>query len=291
MSASATMTGLDSTGISTSVPAWLRTRALKARYAASKVWKLCLNGVEGDDFIKGKISQMGDRVTFQIFPTLNVTDISTTDGSYTAQEITPTAVSIIVNKWKSVAADIVDIVAAQSAIQFDGEFADAMGKAISQQQDDDVLALVASLSTNTIDDANPFSDAKILSAQTKLDNLEVPKDERQWVIAPVAHADILATPKFTEANVTGFSRGVQVDQGRIVGLYGTPVNVTTRVTTTSGKRDNVLFHKEAFGIVMQRDFKMEKFARVQFATPYAGSALYGVATTRDNHACLVRSGA
>lgn len=284
-------TGVDSTGVSTSVPKWLRTRALQARYAASKVWKLCLNGVEGDDLVRGQITKAGDTVTFQIFPSMNVTDISTTDGSYTNQEVTPSAVSITINKWKSAAAFLVDIVDYQSVIQWETQFADGFGKAISQKQDDDVLALVASLTTNIVGATDPFSDGKVLEAQRKLDDLEVPKDDRNWVISPVAHTDILVTPRFTEAAATGFSKGVQVGDGRIVGLYGTPVTVTTRITTTAGARDNVLFHREAFGIVMQRDFKMEKFARTQFATPYAGSALYGVATLRDNHAVWVKSAA
>lgn len=291
MSASATTTGLDSTGISGSVPAWLRTKALKARYAASKVWVKCLNGVEGDPLVQGQIKKAGDRVTFQIFPTLTTNDISTTDGSYTATEISPTQATITINKWKSVAADIVDIVDAQSVLEWETEFAEAFGKAIGQKQDDDVLALVASLTTNQDLDGGAFSDAKVLLGQRKLDDLEVPKEDRTWVVAPVAHADLLIDPRFTEANATGFSKGVQVGDGRIVGLYGTPVVVTTRVTTANNKRDNVLFHKEAFGVVMQRDFKMEKFMRQQFSTPYAGSALYGVGILRDNHAHWAQSAA
>jgi len=76
-----------------------------------------------------------------------------------------------------------------------------------------------------------------------------------------------------------------------VGLYGTPVEVSTQVTTTAVKRDNVLFYREAFGVVMQKDFKLEKFSRVRYSTPYAGSALYGVATLRDNHAVWVKTAA
>lgn len=285
-------TGLDSTGISTSVPAWLRTRALQARYAASKVWKLCLNGIEGDDLVQGQIKKAGDRVTFQIFPALNVTNISTTDGSYTNQEISPTPVTITIDKWKSAAANLVDIVDFQSVIQWEMQFADGFGKAISQQQDDDVLALVQTLTTNVTGTNDPMTDGKVLAAQRKLDDLEVPKDDRHWILKPVSHSDLLTDPRFSEANVTGFSKGVQVGDGRIVGLYGTPVVVTTRVTTSvAGQADNVLFHREAFGVVMQREFKMEKFARTQFATPYAGSALYGVAVLRDNHAVWVKSAA
>lgn len=284
-------TGLNATGVSTSVPAWLRTKALQARYAASKVWKHCLNGVEGDPFIKGKISQAGDRVVFQIFPKLATTDISTTDGSFTNTQIVVTPVTITINKWKNVSADLVDIVEAQSVVQWETQFADGFGNAISEKQDDDVLALVASLTTNTVGDAGPFSDAKVLLAQRTLDDLEVPHDNRTWVLSPVAHADLLIVPKFTEAANTGFSKGVAVDDGRVASLYGTPVEVSSRVTTTGGLRDNVLFHEEAFGVVMQKDFKMEKFARIRYSTNYAGSALYGVGILRDNHAVRVQSAA
>lgn len=282
-------TGLDSTGISTSVPAWLRAKALRARYAAQQVWGRCLNAMEGDSTVQGTIKRAGDRVTFQIFPSLSATDISTTDGSFTNTEITPTAVSVIINKWKNVSADLVDIVDEQSVIQWESEFAEAFGKAIGQQQDDDILALVNDLTTNVDSSGGAMADGKVLSAQRQLDDAEVPKEDRTWVIAPIAHSELLALDKFTLANTTGFTRGVQVDNGRVSGLYGTPVVVSSRVTTTSSLRDNVLFHKEAFGVIMQKNFKMEKFARTKYSTNYAGSALYGVATLRDNHAVWVTS--
>lgn len=291
MSASSTATGLDSTGISTSVMKLLRVKALKARYAASQVWKNVLNGVEGDSFVKGNISKFGDTVTFQVFPTLTVQDISTTDGSITAQEVSPTAVSITINKWKGIEIDVVDIVEAQSVIDWESEFSEAVGKAISEQQDIDVLTLVASLTTNLQGDNTSFSDAKVLLAQRTLDDAKIPKEDRYWVIAPVAQADLLNLDKFTLANATGFGKGVQVDSGRVSALYGTPVTTTPLVTTTTDRRNNVLFHKEAFGVVMQRDFKIEKFSRVQFSTPYAASALYGVAILRDSHAVKVQSAA
>ena len=284
-------TGLDSTGISTAVPAWLRIKALKARYAAQKIWGRCLNAMEGDANVQGQIKRAGDRVTLQIFPSLSATDISTTDGSFTNTEISPTAVSVIINKWKNVSADLVDIVDAQAVLDWEAEFSEAFGKAIGQKQDDDILSLVASLTTNVDETGGAFVDGKILSATRQLDDLEIPRDDRTWGICPGAHVDILGTDKFTLANTTGFTKGVQVDQGRVVGLYGTPVVVTTRITTTSSLRDNVLFHKEAFGVVMQKDFKMEKFARTKYSTNYAGSALYGVATLRDNHAVRVTTAA
>ena len=286
-------TGLDSTGVSTSLPAWLRTKALKARYGASKIWKHAYNAVEGDPLVLGNIKRAGNTVTLQIFPSLTPSAISTTDGSMTDTEVSPTAKSVTIDKWYNVSMNLVDIVDFQSILQWETEFSEGAGKAMSQQMDDSVLALVQTLTTNTVGDGvGGMTDPLILAAQTKLDNLEVPKDERFWGISPRAHSDLLGTDKFTLANVTGFTKGVQVEGGRVVGLYGTPVEVTSRITTsTAGIADNVLAHREAFGVVMQRDFKLEKFARTQYATKYGGSCLYGVVVIRDNHAVWVKSAA
>lgn len=282
-------TGLDSTGISTAVPAWLRTLALEARYASQKIWGHCLNAMEGDELVTGQIKKAGDRVTLQVFPKLTASDISTTDGSCTDTEVSPTAVSVVINKWKNISVNLVDIVDYQAILNWEREFARSFGSGIGEKQDDDVLALVASLTTNVDSSGGAFLDPKVRAAQLMLDDLEVPREERFWGICPQAHADLLGQDKFTLANTTGFDRGVQVDKGRVVGLYGTPVEVTTRITTTSSKRDNVLAHKQAFGIVMQKDFEMGKFAKIQYATKYHGSALYGTATLRDNHAVWVTS--
>lgn len=284
-------TGLDSSGVSTSLPTWLRTKALKARYAASKVWKHAYNAVEGDPLVIGNIKRSGNVVSLQIFPVLTPSAISTTDGSMTDTEVLVTNKTVTIDKWYNVSMNLVDIVDFQSILQWETEFSEGAGKSMSQQMDDDVLGLVQALTTNVVGGSTAgLSDALILQAQTKLDDLEVPKDDRCWAIGTKAHADILGTDKFTLANVTGFTKGVQVGDGRVVGLYGTPVEVTSRITkSTAGQLDNTLFHREAFGVVMQRDFKLEKFARTQYATKYAGSALYGVATIRETHAVWVKS--
>jgi hypothetical protein len=283
-------TGLSN--VAGSVPKLWRVKALKARYAESKAWKLFINGVEGDPNVKGAITKMGDTVHFQIFPVLTVRDISTTDGTFPNDQVLPTDTTIVINKWKAVPADLVDIAGIQSVLDWEAEFADAFGKAISQQQDIDLLNLVQSATwVTTVGGSVAFSDPLILQSQRVLDDTKIPKEDRHWVIAPSAESDILALDKFTNANTTGFSKGLQVEGGRITGLYGTDVTVTPLVNNTANVRYNILAHKEALGTVMQKNFTMEKFARVRFSQPYAGSALYGVAQLRSDHAVVVQTSA
>jgi len=177
-------------------------------------------------------------------------------------------------------------------LDWEAEFADAFGKAISQQQDTDLLNLMQSATwTYTLGGANPFGDGLILQAQRILDDTKIPKEDRHWVISPVAESDILSVDKFVLANTTGFTKGLQVEGGRITGLYGTDVTVTPLVNNTAGLRYNVLAHKEAAGVVMQKNFSMEKLARTKMSQPYIGSALYGVAQLRADHVVIVKSNA
>lgn len=277
-----------STAASGSYPKLLRAEALKARYAKGKVWKRCLNGVEGDALVKGSINKFGDTVTFQVFPSMATGDINTDTGALANTTATLTNVSITINKWKGIKVDLVDIADFQSVLNWESEFAKGFGDSISEQQDTDVVALVNGLTSNTaIGGLQPLTDGLILQAQRTLDDAKIPMDDRTWLLAPSAETDILALDKFTYANATGLDKGLQVEGGRLTGLYGTQVVVTPLVTTTSGQRENCLFHKEAFGVVMQRDFKIEKFSRTQFSQPYGASALYGVAELRDSHGIRV----
>lgn len=279
-------TGL--TAATNSVPKLLRAEALKARYGASKVWKRATNGIEGDAFVRGAITKFGDTVTFQIFPTVTVGDINTDSGTLANQTITPTAKSITINKWKGVKVYLVDIADIQSVLNWESEFAKGFGEAVSEQQDTDVLSLVNGLTSNTaIGGVQPMTDGLVLQAQRTLDDAKIPREDRTWVLAPSAETDLLIVDKFSLANSTGFEKGLQVEGGRIMGLYGTAVVVTPLVTTVAGTRENCLFHKEAFGVVMQREFKIEKFSRTEFATGYGASALYGVAELRDEHGIRV----
>lgn len=279
-----------STAASGSYPKLLRTTALEARYAKGKVWPRVLNAVEGDAFVSGNIKKWGDTVTFQVFPVLTVGDINTDSGALANQTVTPTQASITINKWKGITASLVDIADIQSILNWESEFSKNFGAAISEQQDNDILSLVASLTSNTaLGGASPMTDPIVLQAQRTLDDAKIPQEDRTWVFAPSAETDLLALDKFVLAQNTGYDKGLQVENGHLQALYGTKVVVTPLVATSAGVRQNALFHKQTWGVVMQREFKIEKFARSQFTTPYGASALYGVAELRDNHGIMVQS--
>jgi len=153
-----------------------------------------------------------------------------------------------------------------------------------------VVALVQKI----ISTSDPTDHADALEKLFRLDKAKVPKTDRMWFICPDAEQDLLAQARFTEAQNTGFARGLQVEKGRISSLYGDPVYVTNQIASVAGSvagtvRKNMLVHKQALGIATQRNFKIVPLAKVQLSEAITGHILYGVKVVRSNHGVVVNS--
>lgn len=271
--------------LASSIPDVVQQTALKARYAASKIFKQVLNADKD-------VQRFGDRVSLNIMPTVSVNDVGT-GGSVTNQQLSLTGVEITVNKWKETTVDIDDQAIAQSAVALLKEFTAAFGQAIGKQQDVDVASLHSSITTNTLGDTSnpgPLDDSLVRQARLKLDKLDVPEDQRMWIISPDAHADLLGAARFTDAQNTGFSRGVQVDgTGKVSMLYGDPVVVSNNIRSSGSACKNLYIQKECLGVATQKNLKVETLARTKLSTPTCGHVLYGVGAVREGHGVVVNT--
>lgn len=271
--------------LTATVPDIVRETALKARYAAAKVAKRVLT-VDAD------VAKKGDRVSLPLMPSLSVNDVGS-GGSVTRQQLSITAPEVVVDKHKECTVDVEDIATRQSAISILKEFSSAMGAALAAQQDSDLGALYSTLTGQTAvgsaTSPEPMDDDMLRLALQQLDNDDIPREDRVWVLSPSAHNDLLALARFTEAQNTGFARGVQVADGRVSKLYGADVLVTTKVATTSQARANLLIHKEALGMATQKNFTITHLAKVQLSEAVTGSVLYGVKVVRSDHGVVIYS--
>ena len=261
-----------------------RLTALKALFEKMVVRNRVLSVTED-------ISAMGDILHLKINPTPTVGDITAATGAYTAEAVTITNVDLTVNKWKYVAHDVVDIAEIQSDLDLVNNFAEAFVPALGNQIEQDLLALYSSATTNPVigDVAagDAFGDGTILDATLALDNLKIDNENRSFILPPASIMQMRKDPKFTNANILGIPKAVQTT-GFQTDLYGTPVYKTTNVATVSGSgasavRAGLLLHRDGLMVGIQKNIKMEKFARTQFSTPFASSVLYGVAIARNNH--------
>lgn len=256
-----------------------RTVALKALFAKVVARNRVLN-------VSGDVQEMGDILHVKINPKPTVGDISTSTGGFTAEAVTITNVDLTVNKWKYVAHDVVDIADIQSDIDLYNNFIQAFVPALGEQIEVDIMALQSSATTNgTIGDAvtgDSFGDGIILPGQLTLDDLDVDQEDRSWLLPPVAINQLLKDSKFVDAYRTGMSKGAQTN-GLLADIYGIPAYKTTKVATSGTIRKGMLIHRNGLMVGIQRNIKIEKFARTQFSTPFAASVLYGVAIGRNNH--------
>jgi N4-gp56 family major capsid protein len=217
----------------------------------------------------------------------NFTAADKTAGSaVTFAANTETENSITINKHKVVPFLVEDIVKAQSRYDLRSEYTDKAGYAISKAIDSDIAALYSGLS-QSVDATTALTDAHVITAIEYLDTADAPRDGRSFVIHPKAMADLRALDKFTRYDAIG-SKGVQ-DGGRnglVANVYGIDVYLSTNValntTPTPDEWNNLMFHKEAFGLALQKAPTVESEYSVDYlGTKVAAHTIYGVSELRD----------
>lgn len=260
-----------------------RLVALKALFSKMVIKNRILNVTED-------VSQMGDIMHLKINPTPTVGDITAATGAFTAEAVTITNVDLTVNKWKYVAHDVVDVADVQSDIDLVQNFSQAFVPALGEQIEKDIFALWSSATSNAeVGDPNAgsvFSDDVILPSQLTLDDLKIEAENRSFFMPPAAKWQLVKQDKFVDASKLGIPKGVMTT-GIMTELYGTPVYVSALAATSGNMRKGLLMHRDGFMVGIQRNIKMEKFARTQFSTPFASSVLYGTAIARNNHTQVI----
>lgn len=278
------MAQITKTEADAATPEIWRLTALKALFEKMVVRNRVLSVTEN-------IGQMGDVVHVKINPTPTVVDITPTTGAIAFEAVTIANADLTINKWKGVAHDVVDIADIQADIDLVQNFTQAFMPALGNQIEQDLLETYSSATTNpALGDAvagDAFNDNMILDAILALDNLKIEQENRSFFLPPAAVRQLQKDRKFTDANVLGVSKAVQTT-GFVQNVYGNPIYVTTNVATHAGTgstavRAGMYSHRDGLMVGIQRNIKMEKFARTQFSTPFASSVLYGTAICRNNH--------
>lgn len=286
------MNELGNTEADVIIPELWRPKMLEARYAEMVVGKRVLS-VDGD------VSAKGDILHIPIEPTVTVNDVTAASGAVTNQALTPTESQLNANKWKECTIDVVDKTVRQSIVDLLTAFTPAFGRAIAAQMDADLTALYTDVTTNVVgsstEPTEPASYDLLTSAVVKLLDLDVPvsnPNDISFCFRPTQWGVLKKIDGFNNANFTGRSVGGSMEI-KVADLFGIPTYFTTKIVAsgsgTTAIHNNLLFHRQAFAWGMQKNFSIERFARVRLSTPINGSVLYGVKTVRQNHACLIQT--
>ena len=234
----------------------------------------------------------------------------------TVQNASESEVQVSINKhyeYSRLIEDITDVQALSSLRQF---YTEDAGYALAKQVDSDLHALATGLGTSgttsttyannvgtffndasnglstytvdTVVSADVFEDDAFRGIIQKLDDQDVPMDNRHFVIPPVLRNTIMGISRYVSSD---FVNNSTVVNGKIGQLYGIDVYVSTNCPTVEAAGDNsassvdslgaLLFHRDAMvlaeqvGVRSQTQYKQEWLANL-----FTSDTLYGVAVLR-----------
>lgn len=256
---------------------------------------------------KGK---KGDTIYIPV-PARGAASAKAANTQVTLSAATNTAVTVSINKHYEYSKLIEDIAEVQALASMRKFYTDDAGYALAKQVDTDLVTLWegfqagtvggsttaawekayigstgASFYTGNSSNAADITDAGIRALILKLDDADVPMDNRAMVVPPIAANDMLGINRFTEQQFIG--SGDAIKTGKIGMIYGCDVYIssncpTTTTASTATDRVGCLFHKDALclaeqvGVRSQTQYKQEYLGDL-----FTSDTIYGVAELRDD---------
>jgi HK97 family phage major capsid protein len=242
-------------------------------------------------------------------PTRGSATAKAANTAVTIQADQETEVAITINKhyeYSRMIEDITDVQALDSLRRF---YTDDAGYALAKQVDDDLFALLLSVSNaaGTADGSDwtqsayqistggalidyddstalgDFSDAAFRNMIQQLDDADVPMDNRCLIIPPSIRNAIMGIDRYQSSD---FVNGRGVNNGQIGQLYGIDVYVTTNVPTVDGDsvdgKAMTLMHKDAFVLAEQMAVRSQtQYKQEYLADLFTADTLYGTQVLRE----------
>lgn len=239
-----------------------------------------------------EVSAYGD--TIHVGNVSHLTATAVTPGTNVTTQA-PTEVEVVINvdKHYESSFEIHDRLKWQAKYRLAEEYKEEAGYAIAKKIDSTLTALYTDLvaASQVVGSGSvQLTDANLLAAKLMLDKKDVPRTGRVLVVDPSAEADLLAIDKFVRADAIG--TGDAIKTGLIGKLYGMEIYSSTNIVTEDLATDivhNLMFHKNAFGLALQKDMISEKNRDPRALSDiYITQALWGVKTLRADHAVDVQ---
>jgi len=257
------------------------------------------------------VGKKGDTVHIPA-PVRGTATAKSANTAVSIQNATESEVQVVIDKhfeYSRLIEDITNVQALSSLRQF---YTGDAGYALAKQVDSDLHGLATGLgsatgnyvntasyyvdastgltayATDTVTATDVFTDAGFRALLQKMDDNDVPFDNRCFVIPPSLRNAIMGVDRYVSSD---FVSGQPVQNGLIGNIYGVDIYVSTNCATTEAAGDNsanandlkaaLLLHKDAFvlaeqmGVRSQTQYKQEWLSNL-----YTADHLYGVKVLR-----------
>ena len=184
-----------------------------------------------------------------------------------------------------------DIADAQCVIDAASEYSQKTGYAIAEAMDKSVMEVLTDGATYSAGAyGTVLDDTTILVANRYLDTAKAPSTDRTLAVTPQGKQEMLAIDKYVRYDALG--TGNAIVNGKIGTIYDLEVVMSHNLRVTAAtptENNNLLFHKEAAAVAIQKDIKFENQRQLEYlGTLYVASALWGVKILRADHAVCVK---
>tara|TARA_B100000900_G_scaffold18635_2_gene14582 strand:+ start:766 stop:1611 length:846 start_codon:yes stop_codon:yes gene_type:complete len=207
-----------------------------------------------------------------------------TDLSNTA--INPTSVTITASE-NGIMTTLTDLGRNASPRNVSADIGRLFGEAIAKKIDTDLTALFDGFSTAVGTDSAALTVAKMFEAVANLRNSAVPMADVSAVLHPMIAYDLKANLTNTFANSNANDLANEALRNGFVGrIAGVPIFETSNIanTGTAGDYKNGVFHRDALGLAMMQDLKIETQRDASLrADEIVATAVYGVGELQDSY--------
>ena len=235
-------------------------------------------------------------------PTRGVATAKQAKTAVTIQADTESEVQVIIDKHFEYSRMIEDIVEAQALSSLRQFYTGDAGYALAKQVDNDLFSLGKSFGDGDGSDwtnsatfiptttglaayagagtTAAFNDNAFRALIQKMDDADVPMDNRSFVVPPSLRNAIMGVERYVSSDFVD-GRGVQ--NGKIGNLYGVDVFVTSNcpLTHSTTVKAAFLVHKDTMVMAEQQGIRSQTQYKQEFlGTLYTADTLYGVKTLR-----------
>ena len=233
----------------------------------------------------------------------------------TVQNATESEVQVTINKHFEYSRLIEDITETQALASLRQFYTGDAGYALAKQVDSSLFELGQSFGDNggdyigtgswymdastgltayaadTVAAADVFTDEGFRDLIQKMDDADVPMDNRCLVVPPSVRNEIMGLTRYSSSD---FVDGRVVNNGQIGNIYGIDIFVSSNCPVVETAADNaaggdvkqaMLFHKDAMVLAEQMGVRSQTQYKQDFlATLYTADTLYGTAVLRPDAA-------
>lgn len=243
-------------------------------------------------------------------PTRGSASAKAASTQVTLQASTESEIVVSIDKHYEYSRLIEDITEVQALASLRRFYTDDAGYALAKQVDTDLFTEATSTfskyymdastgltayAADTVTTSDVFSDAGFRGAIQKLDDADVPMDNRVLVVPPSAVNTLRGIDRYVSSDFVD-GRGVQT--GKIGTIYGIDVYVSTNCPVIETAADNsvstvdtrgaVLMHKDALVFAEQQGVRSQtQYKQEYLSTLFTSDTLYGVQTMRSEAGIII----